>query len=117
MDLSKFTFSFSQHKGKDVIFIKFPFSYELKNQLKERFPSVRWSSSNKMWYLPDIPSVRNALQLEQRGAEVKQMEKIHIVNQPALSEFANQLKLKAYSSNTIRMYVSEFSHLLVLLHG
>ncbi len=117
MDLSKFTFSFSQHKEKDVIFIKFPFSYELKNQLKERFPSVRWSSSNKMWYLPDIPSVRNALQLEQRGAEVKQMEKIHIVNQPALSEFVNQLKLKAYSSNTIRMYVSEFSHLLVLLQS
>lgn len=117
MYLSKFTFSFSQHKGKDVIFIKFPFSYELKNQLKERFPSVRWSSSNKMWYLPDIPSVRNALQLEQRGAEVKQMEKIHIVNQPALSEFVNQLKLKAYSSNTIRMYVSEFSHLLVLLQS
>lgn len=117
MDLSKFTFSFSQHKGKDVIFIKFPFSYELKNQLKERFPSVSWSSSNKMWYLPDIPSVRNALQLEQRGAEVKQMEKIHIVNQPALSEFVNQLKLKAYSSNTIRMYVSEFSHLLVLLQS
>ncbi|MDG3587524.1 phage integrase N-terminal SAM-like domain-containing protein [Galbibacter pacificus] len=41
---------------------------------------------------------------------------IHPINREAYAKMRNQLELKAYSANTIRMYLSEFAHLLKLLN-
>lgn len=116
MDFSQYAFSLGEHKGKKVIFIQFEYSEELKNQLRNRFPSVRWSAGKKMWHLPDLPSVRTALSLKQKEVGSSAKQKIHSVNQKALNTFVEQLKLKGYSENTQKMYVSEFSHLLELLN-
>jgi len=70
-----------------------------------------------MWYLPDLISIRQLLHLQTSNSETSYLRKIHSINKPALLKFRQQLELKAYSDNTIRMYVSEFSHLLVLLNN
>ncbi|PVX49817.1 site-specific recombinase XerD [Balneicella halophila] len=116
MDLEKYRFKQGTCKGKNVIWIAFPYSVKLKDDLKRRFPSARWSVTNKMWYLTDLPSVRSVLNIKQRE-EVGEFYKSKIlpVNQQALNSFIHQLKLKAYSRNTIRIYVAEFTHLLELL--
>lgn len=115
MRFSEYTFSFGQHRGKEVIFISFPFSNELKEQLRKRFPSTRWSATHKKWYLPDLPSVRTALHLKEKSWDERQRAKIEVINQEAFTRFVHQLELKAYSKNTIRVYVGEFSHLLMTL--
>ncbi len=115
MDFTKYTFSYGTHRNKKVIFIRFPFSQELKTSLKSRFPSAKWSQSLKSWYLPDLPSVREALHLSPRSLAQDDAGSIDAVNQDALTDYFNQLKLKAYSPNTIRLYLSEFKHLLSVI--
>ncbi len=69
MDLSLYQFSFGKHYEKEVIWIRFYYEKEviwirfyytiaLKNALKSRFPSAKWSKIHKAWYLPDLPAVR-----------------------------------------------------------
>jgi site-specific recombinase XerD len=115
VDYKYYTFSPCVHNSKPVITITFKYTPHLKKELKKRFPSARWDSDNKFWYLPDIPSVRNELGLEPKSTLHKHLSKIHPVNHKALELFLEQLKLRSYSENTIRMYVGEFTHLLTLL--
>jgi len=116
MDFSNYQFSIGQHKSKNVIFIKFDYNEKHKKDLQSRFPSAKWSASKKAWYLPDLPSLRTILGLKMNNNNFKVLDKIHRVNKQALHKFIQQLELKAYSANTIKMYVSEFSHLLVILN-
>ncbi|MCB9203080.1 MAG: tyrosine-type recombinase/integrase [Flavobacteriales bacterium] len=115
MDLAKYQFSFGEHYTKKVIWISFPYSNELKIKLKTRFPSSKWSQTKKCWYLPDLVVIRRELNLTQKEWGANTIDKIHIVNQEAFSNFINKLKLKAYSDNTIKTYLSEFAYLLILL--
>ena len=115
MDFKQFNFSLGTHKSNNVIWIDFPYQRNLVNNLKKRFPSVKWSQSAKSWYLLDLPAVRTVLGITKVDVHLKWVDKIHPNNKVALQNFYEQLELKAYSSNTIRMYVAEFSHLLILL--
>lgn len=115
MDYSNYQFSFGVHNQKNVIWIHFPNLHQLKLELKSRFPSARWSYTNKAWYLPDLPTVREALQLLPKPIQLKNAHQLSPENQAALNKFINHLELKAYSKNTIRLYVQEFSSLLVIL--
>ncbi|MNK30405.1 Tyrosine recombinase XerD [compost metagenome] len=65
--------------------------------------------------MPDLPTVRDALKLDQEewGSQIR--SEIEPVNQKAFSDYIDCLKLKAYSKNTIRTYVTEFAHLLRIL--
>ncbi|MDO1500108.1 tyrosine-type recombinase/integrase [Winogradskyella maritima] len=117
MDLNNYTFSLGEHRGKKVVWIAFPHRQHLKHDLKRRCPSARWSQSKKMWYLPDMPAVRETLQLQHKSPIDKYLVTINPVNHQALSQYYDQLKLKAYSPNTIRIYLAEFTHLLSLLKG
>lgn len=117
MDFSEYSFSFSHHREQNVIFISFDFTHKRKEQLKNKFPSAKWSASKKMWYLPDLASVRDELGLKQKEIGYSKMQKIHPNNQEAFEKYIEQLKLKAYSENTIKLYVSEFSHLLIMLNS
>lgn len=112
MDFQFYTFSFGSHYNKNVVWIKFQNILELKNKLRTAFPSAKWSNTNKAWYLPDLPSVRTALNLDQKEFGENLMATIHLVNHLAFNNFINQLKLKAYSPNTMRVYISGFTHLL-----
>ena len=115
MDFSQYTFKPVVHRNKDVILVIFPFKPHLVQQFRERFTSAKWSKTNKAWYLPDIPAVRKALNIEQRPFITKQLPKIAPVNQTALIRYYDQLRLKALSPNTIRIYIAEFVHLLQLI--
>ncbi|MEQ8421425.1 MAG: tyrosine-type recombinase/integrase [Arenibacter algicola] len=115
MDFSQYTFKPTEHRNKNVILVHFPYDPHLVQQFRERFTSAKWSKTNKAWYLPDIPAVRTALKIEQRPFIAKQLTKIAPVNQEALIQYYDQLRLKALSQNTIRIYVAEFVHLLQLI--
>ncbi|UUV20781.1 tyrosine-type recombinase/integrase [Paenimyroides aestuarii] len=115
MNLSEYEFQPGKHNHKSVIWISFPYNLHLKNELKSRFPSAKWSQSHKKWYLPDFPSIRMALSMDANRIEDKYLSLLKPINQKPLLDFIDQLKLKSYSQNTINTYVNEFSHLLILL--
>ncbi|MDO5656694.1 MAG: tyrosine-type recombinase/integrase [Flavobacteriaceae bacterium] len=115
MDLQQYSFSFGNHLNKEVIWIRFPYTQQLKLELKERFPSARWNPEQKAWFLPDFPAIRCRLQLPHKSPEEKYLNKIHPINHLALMQLVEQLQLKAYSQSTINTYVSEFTHLLILI--
>ncbi|SHJ90117.1 tyrosine-type recombinase/integrase [Pseudozobellia thermophila] len=93
----------------------FKFNKKLQADLRERFPSVKWSKTKKAWYLPDLPAVRRELNLSPKPPSGKVQVQIHPVNQGAYANLHDQLLLKGYSDNTIRIYLAEFRHLLRLL--
>ena len=115
MNLLFYQFSFGSHRDKNVIWIRFEKDLQRIKDLRAAFPSAKWSNTQKAWYLPDLPGVRKVLQLKEKeiGAGVKLQ--ISAVNRCAFENFINQLKLKAYSQNTIRTYSTEFAHLLKTL--
>ncbi|MEZ4913908.1 MAG: tyrosine-type recombinase/integrase [Chitinophagales bacterium] len=115
MDFQFYTFSFGKHRNKNVIWITFKKDANLIRELRLAFPSVKWSATNKAWYLPDLPAVRTALKLNKKEWGSTSINAISVENKEAFVNYINQLKLKAYSTHTIRTYVSQFAHLLILL--
>ncbi|MCF7569194.1 site-specific integrase [Sabulilitoribacter arenilitoris] len=115
MNFKNYTFQCAEHKQKQVVFIKFPYNKGLINDLRKRFPSAKWSSTKKAWYLPDLPVVREALNIKAKNYAANKVFKIHPINQKAYLDLDKQLTLKKYSSSTKRIYLAEFNHLLNLL--
>ena len=115
MNFNKYSFEPALHRNKKVILIKFEYDQELKNALRKKFSSARWSASKKSWYLPDLPVVRRELNIPERNAIYEKIVHIHPSNQQAYQQFYDQLCLKQYSPSTIRVYMAEFKHLLDLL--
>ncbi len=115
MNVSLYNFSFGNHKNKNVIWIKFPHNQKLKNELRKKFPSAKWSKTQRKWHLPDLPAVRKQLNLTEKSIIKNKLNDLSPNNQIALQNYINILKLKAYSKNTIKLYVSEFTHLLKML--
>lgn len=115
MHNSKYKFSFGLHRNKEVIWISFPYSLQLKNELKSRFPSAKWSQTQKAWYLPDFPSIRTALGLKPKELGARLKKHVHLANLPAFEAMQKHLILKAYSKHTQSTYLSEFAHLLGIL--
>lgn len=115
MDFSKYNFSFGQHHDKEIIFIQFDYKTELILNLRKRFPSAKLSRTHRLWYLLDQPAIRDALNLPPQEWGIKLTGKIHDVNREAFQQYINQLTLKAYSPKTIKSYLSEFAHLLIIL--
>ena len=115
-NIQNYQFSIGKHYNNDVIFIHFPYNPQLQKELREKFSSVKWSTSLKCWYLPDINSIRKEIGLSQKTEVGKGViARIHPVNLSALQQMHETLLLKAYSPNTIRTYCIEFSQLLYLL--
>ena len=112
-----YQFSIGEHHSKKVIFVHFPYNSLWKNELKEKFPSAKWSASKNCWYLPDTNSIRNEIGMTPKTEMGKTViRKIHPVNLAALKRMHEALLLKAYSPNTIKTYCGEFAQLLYLLH-
>ncbi len=66
MIYKKYNFSFDQHRGKDVILLRFENNLDLRKAPRFRFPSAKWSSTKKSWYLPDLPVLRDKLNLQEK---------------------------------------------------
>jgi len=111
-----YRFATGEHHCKKVIFVNFPFNPLWKIELREKFPTARWSLSEKCWYLPDTDSIRKELGMQPKTEPGKAViGKIHPVNFAALKRMHELLLLKAYSPNTIKTYCNEFAQLLYLL--
>ena len=109
-------FSISEHRNKNVILVYFQYNPLWQKELREKFPTVKWSASKRCWYLPDVNSVRGEIGMAPKTESGKAvMSRIHSVNQAALERMHEALLLKAYSPNTIRTYCVEFSQLLYIL--
>ena len=111
-----YRFTLGEHRNKKVIFVLFPYNASLKDELRQKFPTARWSASKKCWYLPDVNSVRHEIGMKPITESGKAVIcQIHPVNQKAFKQMHDTLVLKAYSPNTIRTYCVEFAQLLYLL--
>lgn len=112
MELTRYQFDLGSHKGKNVIWIRFEKNIDLIKALRLAFPSAKWSRTQVAWYLPDFPAVRKALKIPEKEIGSHIIREIHPNNHFAFSRYLEQLKLKAYSPNTIRTYITEFGSLL-----
>jgi integrase/recombinase XerD len=116
IDLKKeIVFSIGKHNEKQVIWCRFPKNDGVLFALKKQYPFCRWSNTNKCWYISDSVEIRKQVGIHPKDVTENIMHKIHPVNQPALQNMKNQLKLKAYSANTAKVYLGEFSQLLFIL--
>jgi len=111
-----YQFSTGEHYDKQVIFVHFPYTLTLKFELRQKFPSAKWSASKQCWYLPDVAAIRTEIGMMPKIEPGKAiMGKIHPVNLDALKRMRELLLLKAYSPHTVKTYCIEFSQLLYLL--
>ena len=56
----------ANHRGKDVIFVKFPYNEELVSVLRT-IDDAKWSQSNKCWYVPDTATHKEAIKKVFKG--------------------------------------------------
>jgi len=112
-----YQFSTGSHHNKNVIFVRFEYNSLKLKELREKFPSAKWSASQNCWYLFDSEVIRSEIGMSQKTAPGKTvLKQIHPVNQAALQRMHEVLLLKAYSPNTIKTYCTEFAQLLYLLN-
>lgn len=111
LPLTLFKTELSDHHGKQVIFIHFPYNNELINLLKQSLP-VKWSASKKAWYITDRQHFRSLFNLPPKTAGKNAILSISEINQPAFTKLQEQLQLKGYSENTIKVYSLAFAQLL-----
>jgi len=109
-----YTYQLGMYNNKEVIWILFEYDTSLIAQLKQNL-KARWSCSNKKWYVADTSFYRELFGLETKYFSQNSWAEIYPTNQQALQKFIEQLKLQAYSPNTIKTYVSEFIQLLKML--
>jgi len=115
MNKPKVTYKLSEHRGEKVIFIVFEKNAELIERVK-KLVGVRWSQTQKAWYVRDTPQYRQKFGLQPPKPIGKEaLRHICPVNVPALEKLVETLQLKRYSENTLKTYRNEFAQLLQLL--
>lgn len=112
---NQITYEIAKHKEQNVIFIRFAYSPELNTWVRS-LAGVKWSSTQKAWYVLDNKTHRNMFGLPPLPIVGKEaLSHIHEVNRPAMERYIETLQLKAYSLNTITTYRNEFGQLLQAL--
>lgn len=102
------------HHNKNIIWIKFPKDFTLVKMLKS-VTKTHWSNTQKCWYVSDNNCNRELFGLDRKIVGKEVLLKIHPVNLPAFQSFQNQIILKGFSQNTMRVYSMEFAQLLYIL--
>lgn len=102
------------HNGKQVLWIQFPKNVVLSEQLKS-VCKPKWSASEKCWYVWDIDAHRQIFGIVAKSIGKEALNKIDEINMPAMKKLVDELRLKGYSSNTIKTYSTEFAQLLYVL--
>ena len=120
-------YSLIDHKGSKRISVKFPFNREWNDRMKQ-VQGAKWSKTLECWLIPDTEENRKKCGLKTNDTNLKigndapvhsnlQTTKpalVHISknNRLQFQKFLGQLKLKAYSTSTIKTYSNEFAQLL-----
>lgn len=115
MNIQNYTFALDEHRERKVILVYFENNKKLKDELRLRFPSVKWSRTKKAWYFPDLPVLREKLGLQEKTGDGKHLKGIAPLNKQAYLLMREKLFLKGYSPSTNRIYLAEFTHLLRLI--
>lgn len=113
-DLRLFNFKEGIHRDKNVIWIGFPKDFTLVNMLKS-VAKAKWSQSQKSWYVTDNNIYRELFGLDKKIVGKEVLLKIHPNNLAEFVKYQNQLILKGFSQNTIRVYSLEFAQLLYVI--
>lgn len=120
-------YSLIHYRGNNRIAVQFEYNKTLNARL-QKVPGARWSKTLGCWHIPDTPENRVKCGLLKNGAAVlaplEKTKDLKIQNSKAvrvgisgnnkvqLQLFLDLLKLKAYSSSTIKTYRNEFAQLL-----
>lgn len=120
-------YSLIHYRGSNRIAVQFEYNKTLNARL-QKVPGARWSKTLGCWHIPDTPENRMKCGLLKNGAAVlaplEKTKDLKIPNSKAvrvgisgnnkvqLQLFLDLLKLKAYSSSTIKTYRNEFAQLL-----
>lgn len=108
------TFEPGDHQGASVIFIRFAYDAELVSRVRI-LTGVRWSKTQKAWYVRDNDHFRQKFGLPLRECAKEALLKVNPVNRPPLQRFIDTLRLKGYSPHTENTYRNEFTQLLLRL--
>lgn len=114
-----------RHRGENQIGLLFDYNSELIDIVK-KIDGIRWSQSNKCWYIQNNPGNLKKLFASFKGHDhidkgaffhkipenrtIKTEEKAATEppGRPVLEEYMNLLKRRRYSENTIRTYLHCF---------
>ncbi|GCD76926.1 integrase [Thermaurantimonas aggregans] len=100
---------------RDVLWISFEYTDERKVFLKNLLPKVRWHPTLKAWWVLDTKEHREKLNFPLKSPYEEYFSKVHTIHHSDLKNYIRQLQLKAYSANTIRVYVGEFVRFLIII--
>lgn len=114
-DKSVLNFEFSDHRNQKVIFCKFPYDPNYVLQFKKEFPQAKWSRTQRCWYVLNTTLYRNRLGIPNPEIGYQNLPKIFSINQIEYIKFRNALTQKAFSQNTLKVYLNEFAQLLIVL--
>ncbi|WP_434979074.1 tyrosine-type recombinase/integrase [Daejeonia sp. YH14] len=104
-----------KHRGKDVIWIRFPQEDHALRNMLEQNTFLSWSSSQKDWYIPDTVKNRALFRLPPKITGKEMLLRISEINIGEFDKYRNILLLKGFSQNTVRTYCNEFAQLLYVL--
>ncbi len=104
----------ARHRDQDVLLIRFPFDKALNEKVRQ-LHGVRWSGSQKAWYVRDNGEYRRQFGLPAKEGAKSILARVGQVNRPALQRLIETLRLKGYSPHTESTYRNEFGQLLLHL--
>jgi integrase/recombinase XerD len=115
MNTTVFQYQPGMHKGLEVIFIKFPRNAEYIQQVKQ-LTGVRFTRTHSCWYVTDNHAYRTQFNLPSKSIVGKAvLDKISLVNQPALQAMQSKMIRNGLSPSTIKTYTLEFAQLLYII--
>ena len=108
-------FELAKHRNENVIFCYFEYDPKSLNIFKSSYPQATWSRSKSAWFLPDPSLYRKRLNIALPEIGDQLLTKLYENNKQEFLKFRNALQQKAFSTNTIKLYLNEFAQLLILL--
>ena len=108
-------FELAIHHNTNVIFCYFEYDPKALETFKKSYPQAKWSRLKSAWFLPDTSLYRKRLNIALPEIGDQILPKLYACNQREFVKFRNALQQKAFSPNTIRLYLYEFAQLVIVL--
>ncbi|MCX6175819.1 MAG: tyrosine-type recombinase/integrase [Bacteroidetes bacterium] len=108
-------FELAKHHNANVIFCYFEYNPKILETFKNSYPQAKWSRLKSAWFLPDTSLYRKRLNIPLPEIGDQLIPKLYENNKQEFLKFRNALQQKAFSPNTIKLYLNEFAQLLILL--
>jgi len=104
---SPFTAQLGKHNNNNVIWVSFPKEDNLILKFKT-LKGAHWSNTQKKWYVRDVAYYRELFALPLGNFEIPIPAFIHPNNHQAYLDYINTIRLKGFSTNTLKSYSNEF---------